>query len=128
MIAAIRAEVGHDFHLQVKISAEDHNDAFDHDEGPGNTIADTVQVCQWMEAAGVDAIHVSTGSFFPHPRNPPGDFPVDELTKTYGQLLASGGLALRNYLFFRKRLTRAVVVRRWTRAGGDRVEGINLPE
>ena len=25
-----------------------------------------------MDAAGVDAIHVSSGSYFPHPRNPPG--------------------------------------------------------
>lgn len=127
VVAAIRAEVGDDFHLQVKISAEDHNDAIVDDEGPGNTLADTVQVCQWLEQAGVDALHVSTGSFFPHPRNPPGDLPVDELIKTYDQLLSSGGLALRNYLFYRKRLTRAIVERRWRDAGGDRIEGINLP-
>ncbi len=127
VVAAIRAEVGHDFHLQVKISAEDHNDAITDDEGPGNTLADTLQVCQWLEQAGVDALHVSTGSFFPHPRNPPGGLPIDELIKTYDQLLSSGGLALRNYLFYRGRLTRAIVERRWREAGGERIEGINLP-
>lgn len=127
VVAAIRAEVGDDFHLQVKISAEDHNDALDSDEAPGNTLADTVQVCRWLEAAGVDAIHVSTGSFFPHPKNPPGGLPIDELIKTYDQLLSSGGLALRNYLFYRGRLTRAIVEHRWRDGAGDRIEGINLP-
>lgn len=127
VVAAIRAEVGHDFHLQVKISAEDHNDAIDDDEAPGNTLADTVQVCQWLEQAGVDAIHVSSGSYFPHPRNPPGDFPVDELVKTYDQLLSSGSRALRNYLLFRFEPTQRLFERRWAEARGDRIEGINLP-
>lgn len=127
VVAAIRAEVGHDFHLQVKISAEDHNDALDDDEAAGNTLADTVQVCQWLEQAGVDAIHVSSGSYFPHPRNPPGDFPVDELVKTYDQLLSSGSQALRNYLLFRFEPTQRLFERRWQEARGDRIEGINLP-
>ncbi len=127
VVAAIRAEVGPDFHLQVKISAEDHNDAIDDDEKPGNTLADTVQVCRWLDEAGVDAIHVSTGSYFPHPRNPAGDFPVDELVKTYDQLLSSGSQALRNYLLFRFEPTQRLFERRWREARGDRIEGINLP-
>ncbi len=127
VVAAIRAEVGADFHLQVKISAEDHNDAIDDDEAPGNTVADTVQVCRWLDEAGVDAIHVSSGSYFPHPRNPPGDFPVDELVKTYDQLLSSGSHALRNYLLFRFEPTQRLFERRWKEARGDRIEGINLP-
>lgn len=127
VVAAIRAEVGADFHLQVKISAEDHNDALDDDEKPGNVLADTVQVCTWLDAAGVDAIHVSSGSYFPHPRNPAGQFPVDELVKTYDQLLSSGSRALRNYLLFRFEPTQRLFERRWERARGDRIEGINLP-
>jgi 2,4-dienoyl-CoA reductase-like NADH-dependent reductase (Old Yellow Enzyme family) len=127
VVAAIRAQVGTDFHLQVKISAEDHNDALDDDEKPGNTLADTVQVCRWLDEAGVDAIHVSSGSYFPHPRNPPGDFPVDELVKTYDQLLSSGSQALRNYLLFRFEPTQRLFERRWQEARGDRIEGINLP-
>ena len=127
VISAIRAQVGTDFHLQVKISAEDHNNALDDDEKPGNTLEDTVQVCRWLEEAGVDAIHVSSGSYFPHPRNPPGEFPVDELVKTYDQLLSSGGLALRNYLLFRIDFTRELFEKRWLRARGERIEGINLP-
>jgi 2,4-dienoyl-CoA reductase (NADPH2) len=127
VVAAIRAEVGTDFHLQVKISAEDHNDALDEDEKPGNTLADTIEVCRWLDEAGVDAIHVSSGSYFPHPRNPPGDFPVDELVKTYDQLLSSGSQALRNYLLFRFEPTQRLFERRWEAARGDRIEGINLP-
>jgi len=127
VVAAIRAEVGADFHLQVKISAEDHNDALDDDEKPGNTLADTIEVCRWLDEAGVDAIHVSSGSYFPHPRNPPGEFPVDELVKTYDQLLSSGSQALRNYLLFRFEPTQRLFERRWEEARGDRIEGINLP-
>ena len=127
VVAAIRAEVGTDFHLQVKISAEDFNDALDDDEKPGNTLEDTVQVCRWLDEAGVDAIHVSSGSYFPHPRNPPGDFPVDELVRTYDQLLSSGSQALRNYLLFRFEPTQRLFEKRWREARGDRIEGINLP-
>ncbi len=128
VVAAIRAEVGTDFHLQVKISAEDHNDALDRHEKPGNTLDDTVQVCRWLDEAGVDAIHVSSGSYFPHPRNPPGSFPVSELLKTYDQLLSSGSRAFRNYLLFRFDPTQRLFERRWEEARGDRIEGINLPD
>ena len=81
---AIRARVGRDFHLQMKISAIEYNNALlDREPKPGNTLEDSIQVCKWLEEAGVDAIHVSTGSSFPHPKNPAGDLPVDELRKTY---------------------------------------------
>ena len=72
IVKAIRARVGTDFHLQMKISAVDHNNAllFLKFEGAGNTIDDSIQVCKWLIDAGVDSVHVSTGSSFPHPRNP----------------------------------------------------------
>src|ERR671913_647529 len=74
IVRAIRAEVGSDFHLQVKISAVDHNNAvaFFTLGPPGNTVEESVQVCKWLVEAGVDAFHVSSGSFFPPPRNPAG--------------------------------------------------------
>ena len=75
IVAAIRAEVGSDFHLQVKFSATDYNNALLPFEAPGNTIKDSVKVAKWLEQAGVDALHVSTGSAFPHPKNPAGEFP-----------------------------------------------------
>ena len=105
IVQAIRARVGKDFHLQMKISATEFNNAMLPEEKPGNTIEDSVQVCQWLKEDGVDAIHVSSGSSFPHPKNPAGDLPVDELRKTYDSLISSGVLALRNYILFTGRLT-----------------------
>ena len=84
IVKAIRARVGNDFHLQMKISAIDHNNAlfFLKLEGAGNTIDESIQVCKWLVDAGVDSVHVSTGSSFPHPRNPAGsDLPVDVLAQ-----------------------------------------------
>jgi 2,4-dienoyl-CoA reductase (NADPH2) len=130
IVRAIRARVGRDFHLQMKISATDFNNVLDEHAKPGNTLQDSIQVCQWLEADGVDAIHVSSGSAFPHPRNPAGDLPIEELAKTYDTLISSGTLGLRNYLFFRGRLTSELFRRRWDAARGDRtkIEGMNLPD
>ena len=74
IVKAIRARVGNDFHLQMKISAHEFDDALALFRlGPsGNTLEESIQVCKWLVEAGVDALHVSTGSFFPHPRNPAG--------------------------------------------------------
>ena len=74
VIAAIQREAGRDFHLQVKMSAVDHGNAIFPWAAKGNTLKESIQVFQWAEQAGVHAVHVSTGSFFPHPRNPAGDF------------------------------------------------------
>ena len=86
IVQAIRRTVGCDFHLQMKMSATEYNNALlilKH-EGPGNTVQESLQVCKWLVEDGVDAIHVSTGSSFPHPRNPAGaDLDVDLLSHTY---------------------------------------------
>src|SRR3954466_12174413 len=100
IVQAIRARVGRDFHLQMKIRATEYNNALLPDEKPGNTVEDSMQVCQWLKEDGVDAIHVSSGSAFPHPKNPAGGLPMAELRKTYDSLISSGVLTLRNYLLF----------------------------
>jgi len=133
IVEAIRRRVGRDFHLQMKISAVEHNDAlaFLKFEGTGNTLEDSIKVCQWLVKAGVDAIHVSTGSSFPHPRNPAGsDLPLDVLGQTYEQLASSGTHTLRNLLFFRGAVTGPVFKHQWLSAGvpADRIEGLNLPD
>jgi 2,4-dienoyl-CoA reductase-like NADH-dependent reductase (Old Yellow Enzyme family) len=131
IVRAIRARVGDDFHLQMKISVEEHNNAVSlFGAGPsGNTAGESVQVCRWLAEAGVDAFHVSTGSFFPHPRNPAGiDLPVEELTATYDAMISSGDAAFQNYLLMRKlpRLAR----RQWNDAAPapDAIEGALLPD
>lgn len=128
IVQAIRKKVGRDFHLQMKISAVEYNNALLQQEKPGNTLADSVQVCQWLKDDGVDAIHVSTGSSFPHPKNPAGGLPIEELRKTYDSLISSGVLALRNYLLFRGKLTGDLFKTQWENARGpfDKIEGQNL--
>ena len=56
VVHAVRAEVGDDYHLQFKISAIDDNDALFPWEKKGNTLEESVQVCRWLEEAGVDAL------------------------------------------------------------------------
>jgi 2,4-dienoyl-CoA reductase-like NADH-dependent reductase (Old Yellow Enzyme family) len=131
IVRAIRARVGQDFHLQMKISTRDYADAVAFfGKGPsGNTVSESVQVCRWLVEAGVDAIHVSVGSFFPHPRNPAGvDLPVDDLTKTYDALISSGESAFRTYLLFRN--LPELARRQWNEASPkpDEIEGQNLPD
>ena len=130
VVQAIRARVGRDFHLQMKISAVEYNDALLSDEKPGNTLEDSIQVCRWLEEDGVDAIVVSSGSSFPHPKNPAGDLPIAELRKTYDSLISSGSLALRNYLLFSGKLTAELFKRRWETARGpkEQIEGLNLAD
>jgi 2,4-dienoyl-CoA reductase (NADPH2) len=100
-VRAIRREVGDDFHLQVKISATELGNALMPWAKKGNTIEDSVQVAKWLEEAGVDAIHVSRGSTFPHPDNPAGAFSAKDVVQTYDSMLSSGTKTFRNYVLFR---------------------------
>ena len=131
IVRAIRRRAGDDFHLQMKISVQEHQDAVAFfGLGPsGNTVEESVQVCRWLVDAGVDAIHVSTGGFFPHPRNPAGaDLPVEELSASYDTMLSGGDRAFRNYLLFRN--LPGLARRQWNDAAPapNLIEGANLPD
>ena len=128
VVRAIRAEVGRDFHLQVKISATEYNRALFPWEKRGNRIEDSIQVCRWIEEEGVDAIHVSTGSMFPHPRNPAGGIPVKELAKTYDTMASVGTNTFRNYLVFRTWPLSVFFQWWWRLNDGDEIEGMNLAD
>jgi 2,4-dienoyl-CoA reductase-like NADH-dependent reductase (Old Yellow Enzyme family) len=132
IVRAIRERVGNDFHLQMKISVQERDDALTpFNLGPsGNTAEESVKVCQWLAEAGVDAIHVSSGSFFPHPRNPAGvDLPVEELAKSYDTMISSGERTFMNFILFRG-LSGEYARHAWNRAAGDpdKIEGLNLPD
>ncbi len=127
-IGAIRAEAGADFHLQVKLSTTEMANAMVTGESRGNTIKESVEVCKWVEKAGADAIHVSAGAFFPHPRNPAGDLPIDSLVKTYDSMISSGTKTFRNFIFFRGKLTSEFFRRRWVKEAGKVIEGVNLAD
>jgi 2,4-dienoyl-CoA reductase-like NADH-dependent reductase (Old Yellow Enzyme family) len=126
-VCAIRQQVGDDFHLQVKISVREDNDAFLFWLKDGNTVDESVQVCRWLEEAGADAIHVSAGSTFPHPLNPAGALPLKDVRENYDGLISSGRHAFRNYFLYRLPLINRLMQRRWDREPAD-VEGMNLPE
>jgi 2,4-dienoyl-CoA reductase-like NADH-dependent reductase (Old Yellow Enzyme family) len=127
VMRAIRKEVGRDFHMQVKISAIDRNDAVEPWLPAGTTLEDSLQVARWVEAEGADALHVSTGSYFPHPWNPPGKFPLAAATETYDTMISSGYYGLRNYLAFR--YLRPLVHLAWYRTTKGRAEeAISLEE
>ncbi|NES40090.1 NADH:flavin oxidoreductase [Moorena sp. SIO2C4] len=115
IIQGIRKEVGNDFHLQAKISAVEYNDAVIPWDKPGNTLEDSIQICKWVEEAGADALHISTGSLFPHPLNPPGEFPQDEASRWYEIMLKSGIYTFRNYLLFRYRFLFPIFLFLWNR-------------
>jgi 2,4-dienoyl-CoA reductase-like NADH-dependent reductase (Old Yellow Enzyme family) len=129
VIAAIRAEVGRDFHLQVKLSAEDRANALFPWEKRGNSLQESQQVARWAVEAGVDGLHVSVGSMFPHPRNPMGDFPLETATRNYDIMLSSGIHALRNYLFFQVPVFRTIFKYLWHRTQDrpEEIEGANIP-
>ena len=128
IVRGIRKRVGTDFHLQVKLSAVDHNNAVLFWLKPGNTLTESIQVCKWLEEAGVDALQISTGSSFPHPRNPPGGFPLDVAARNYDTMLSSGVHTFRFYLMLRYRFLHPLFNLLWNRTKGDVIEGISVNE
>ena len=84
---------------------------------------------KWCESEGADAIHVSTGSLFPHPLNPPGDFSFETIATTYDAMISSGVDGFRNFLLFRYRLLRPIFRWIWFRMKkGLPIEGVSLDE
>jgi 2,4-dienoyl-CoA reductase (NADPH2) len=129
IVRAIRAEVGSDYHLQFKISGADYaNDLFFW-RRKGTPLEESVQACRWLEEAGVDGFHISSGSSFPHPRNPAGDFPVEDVVRGYDTMISSGRHTFRNYLIFRTWPLNRLFRWAWQRPSKKRgVEGINLAD
>lgn len=102
VIDAIQRRVGRDFPLLVKVTGHDyHNAAGLWPRPDGNGIEDAIKIAQWVESAGVHAIHVSTGNMFPHPMNPAGPMAVDVGKITYQNLIGSGRWTFRNFMGFR---------------------------
>ena len=138
VIQAIRKKLGPDFFLMAKLGPVDHHNAVTFWEQRGNTLKDGIEIAKWIEKAGADAIHVSTGSMFPHPRNPAGPLPLEVGARTYQSMIASGTHTFRNYILFRYRLLQPILRLLWSRtqdflqpdgtADPDKVEGLNLPD
>ncbi len=134
IVASIRKHTGPDFHLQMKINAYDHDNVITINPfaKKGNTLDETIRICRWLEAGGVDAFHISVGSLFPHPLNPPSPlgeagFPLEFAARSYPPMLPSGTLTFRNYLLFRYKLLRPIFHFIWNRLKKKypTIEGIN---
>jgi 2,4-dienoyl-CoA reductase (NADPH2) len=129
VVRAIREAVGPDFCLGFKISIQERLNELMPWLPRGSTLEESLQVCRWLEEAGVDYLHVSAGGGFPHPRNPAGEFPAAQVVKTYDTLLSSGKHTFRNYLTFRTPPLAKAFGWWWTRPHRDgEVEGINLAD
>ena len=85
------AAIGDDFCLGYKISVAEEPRELLPWLRKGNSIEDVVRVGRWLEEAGVDYLHVSSGTAFPHPRNPAGRFPAKAVVST---TVGAEGLAL----------------------------------
>ena len=116
VVAGIRADpVLKEMPLIVKLSAIDRYNAIYPWKPDGTTLEESVQVAKWCEAEGASAIHVSTGSLFPHPWNPAGHMPLDMAPHTYKSLIDSGRYTFPLYLAFKFPLTRPLVRIVWER-------------
>ncbi len=127
VVAAVRKEVGNNFHLQAKISAVDYSNDLFFWEKKGTTLEESIQVCKWLEQSGVDALHISTGNSFGHPKNPGGDFPMYEAANNYGVMLPSGIHTSRNMHFFRNPWLQPLFKFLWSRNKPQPIEGFILP-
>ena len=127
IVRAIRREVGPYFHLQMKINGVDHNNWLYPWEKKGNQLDDTLRICKLLmdDGTGVDAFHVSSGSTFPHPRNPPGDMPLRTLVRWYEGMLSKGSRARFNYAVFNNPIGARLFLWLWRHRRGPVIEGIN---
>ena len=91
IVQAIRARVGRDFHLQMKISATEFNNAILPDEKPGTVEAPSG--LPMLEDDGVDASRRRAVLFAS--KNPGGDLPMDE-GEDYDSSSRADSLGLRN--------------------------------
>jgi 2,4-dienoyl-CoA reductase-like NADH-dependent reductase (Old Yellow Enzyme family) len=130
VVRAVKREAGDDFCLGFKISLREHLNEIFPWLPKGNEFEESLTVCRWLEDEGVHYFHVSAGAEFPHPRNPAGEFPAQDMVKTYDGLISEGKYTFRNYLIFRWWPSNVLWKRHWEKparkAGGP--EGINLPD
>ncbi|MDJ0575350.1 MAG: NADH:flavin oxidoreductase [Xenococcaceae cyanobacterium MO_234.B1] len=136
IVREIRKVVGDSFHLQAKISVREFNNIIPPWQRSGNTFEEAIQICQWLEEDGVDAVHVSRGSTFPHPLLPSGPFPIKMFRYTFDTMTSSGGKAsFRNLILFRYRFLWPIFQLFWRRLPrklGDRyqqpVQGLEIQD
>ena len=128
-IASVRNAVGRDFFVSVKLSGRDDHNAWTAplNRTVGNTIEDTVEVARWLAEAGVDAIHLSQGDSFPHPRVPAGSFPLTMPAHIRGDVLRRVARS-DDFFLLQFALIRRVIAWNWGRRMPFQRGGSLLPE
>ncbi|HXD21155.1 MAG TPA: NADH:flavin oxidoreductase [Vicinamibacterales bacterium] len=130
VLAAVRAEVGRDFFVSMKLSGRDEHNAFmaPFVRDVGNTIDDTMQVSRWLADAGLDAIHVSQGDTFPHPLVPAGLLPADDSRYSLAGLFYEGTRVPITFLLMQFAVFRRLFEWNWGRRMAFKRNGRLLPE
>jgi 2,4-dienoyl-CoA reductase (NADPH2) len=94
----------------------------------GNTIDDSIEVSRWLAEAGLDAIHLSQGDSFPHPRIPAGLFPSDDARRTYAVMYYEGTRVPATFFMLQFALLRRLIEWNWGRRMPFKRGGTLLPE
>ncbi|AMV18353.1 NADH:flavin oxidoreductase [Planctomyces sp. SH-PL14] len=114
------------FHVQLKINAVDFDNALYPWRNRGNTLEESLELCDLAVHDGIDALHISSGSIFPHPRSPAGDFPLSEAIDWYDGMLSSGVNARFNYFVFKAPIIGPLFRWWWNYRRGVPFEAIQL--
>ena len=136
VLKAVRAAVGRDFFVSMKLSGRDEHNAFMAPlvRAVGNTLADTMELSRWLADAGLDAIHLSQGDSFPHPLIPAGRLPMDDARRVFTAMFYEGTRTPLTFLLLQFAPFRRLFEWNWgrrmpfKRAGAllpDKIEGMN---
>jgi 2,4-dienoyl-CoA reductase (NADPH2) len=130
VLAAVRAEVGRDFFVSMKLSGRDEHNAFSAPfvRGVGNTIEDTMQLSRWLADGGLDAIHVSQGDSFPHPLVPAGLLPADDSRYSLAGLYYEGTRVPFTFFLMQFAVFRRIFEWNWGRRMPFKQNGRLIPE
>jgi 2,4-dienoyl-CoA reductase (NADPH2) len=130
VLAAVRAAVGRDFFVSMKLSGRDEHNAYMSPlvRSVGNTIADTMQLSRWLADAGLDAIHLSQGDSFPHPLVPAGPLPMDDARRASAALFYEGTRVPLTFLLLQFAPFRRIIEWNWGRRMTFKQRGAYLPD
>jgi len=130
VLAAVRAEVGRDFFVSMKLSGRDEHNAVGAPfvRHVGNTIEDTMQLSRWLADAGLDAVHVSQGDSFPHPLVPAGLLPADDSRYSLAGLFYEGTRVPFTFFLMQFAVFRRIFEWNWGRRMPFKRNGRLIPE
>ena len=130
VLRAVRAAVGRDFFVSMKLSGRDEHNAFTAPlvRAVGNTLADTIELSRWLADAGLDAIHLSQGDSFPHPLVPAGGLPTEDARRVYSAIFYEGTRTRLTFLMLQFALFRRLFEWNWGRRMPFKRDGVLLPD